>query len=82
MDIRQLLEQWIVAIHPPYRHFAFAAMPAANSFLMHHLKDNCFGYHFRFGASGKTMFYVGNLTDQVDEMDSVDRVNVLALRPQ
>ncbi len=46
---------------------------------MYHLKDNCFGYHFRFHASAKTMFYVGNLTDQVDEVAPVDRVNVLAL---
>lgn len=75
------IDFWFIrtTIVRPYRHFAFAAMPAAHSFLIHHLKDNCFGYHFRFGDSGKTMFYVGNLTDQVDELDSVDRVNVLAI---
>jgi len=63
----------------PYRHVAFAAMSAANSFLLHHLKDNCFGYHFRFPASGRTMLYIGNLTDQVDELAAVDRVHMLAL---
>lgn len=63
----------------PYRHLSFAAMPAAHKFLLRHLKDNCFGYHFRFNGSGKTMFYIGNLTDQVDELAGVDRVHVLAL---
>jgi hypothetical protein len=29
----------------PCRHLAFAAMSAANKFLIYHLKDNCFGYH-------------------------------------
>jgi Beta-lactamase superfamily domain len=63
----------------PYRHLAFAAMPAAHKFLMYHLKENCFGYHFRFHGSNKTMFYIGNLTDEVDELAAVDRVNILAL---
>ena len=63
----------------PYRHLSFAAMPAAHKFLLYHLKDNCFGYHFRFNGSDKTMFYIGNLTDQVDELAGVDRVNILAL---
>jgi L-ascorbate metabolism protein UlaG (beta-lactamase superfamily) len=63
----------------PYRHLAFGAMAAANRFLLHHLKDNCFGYHFRIPDSGRTMLYIGNLTDQVDELAAVDRVHVLAL---
>jgi L-ascorbate metabolism protein UlaG (beta-lactamase superfamily) len=63
----------------PYRHLAFAAMPAAHKFLMYHLRDNCFGYHFRFNDSNKTMLYIGNLTDQVDELAPVDRVHILAL---
>jgi len=63
----------------PWRHFCFSAMPAGNKFLMHHLKDNCFGYHFRFPSSGLTLFYIGNLTDQVDELAAVERVNILAI---
>ena len=63
----------------PFRHLYFAAMPAAHKFIMYHLKDNCFGYHFRFHGSGKTMFYIGNLTDDVTELVGVDRVNILAL---
>jgi L-ascorbate metabolism protein UlaG (beta-lactamase superfamily) len=63
----------------PYRHLSFAAMLAGHKFLMYHLRDNCFGYHFRFLGSNKTMFYIGNLTEQVDELSAVDRVNVLAL---
>jgi hypothetical protein len=75
------IDFWFIrtTIVRPYRHLAFAAMPAAHKFLMYHLKDNCFGYHFRFHGSGKTMFYIGNLTDQVDELAPVNRVNVLAL---
>jgi hypothetical protein len=63
----------------PFRHLAFAAVPAGHKFLIHHLKDNCFSYHFRFHGSNKTMLYFGNLTDQVDELAAVDRVNVLTL---
>jgi hypothetical protein len=75
------LDFWFIrtTIIRPYRHLAFAAMPAAHKFLMYHLKDNCFGYHFRFHGSNKTMFYIGNLTDQVDELAPVDRVHILAL---
>jgi hypothetical protein len=75
------IDFWFIrtALFRPYRHLAFAAMSAANKFLMYHLKDNCFGYHFRFHDADKTMFYIGNLTDQVDEVAAVDRVNILAL---
>jgi L-ascorbate metabolism protein UlaG (beta-lactamase superfamily) len=75
------IDLWFIrtTIIRPYRHLAFAAMPAAHKFLMHHLKDNCFGYHFRFHGSNKTMLYIGNLTDQVDELAAVDRVHILAI---
>jgi hypothetical protein len=54
------IDFWFIrtTIIRPYRHLAFAAMPAAHQFLMHHLKDNCFGNHFRFHGSNKTMFYI------------------------
>jgi L-ascorbate metabolism protein UlaG (beta-lactamase superfamily) len=75
------IDFWFIrtTIIRPYRHLAFAAMPAAHKFLMYHLKDNCFGYHFRFHGSDKTMFYIGNLTDQVDELAGLDRIDILAL---
>ena len=75
------IDFWFIrtTIIRPYRHLAFMAMPAAHKFLLHHLKDTCFGYHFRFHGSGKTMFYVGNLTDDVAELAPVDRVNILAI---
>ena len=74
------IDFWFIrtTIIRPYRHLAFMAMPAAHKFLMYHLKDNCFGYHFRFHGSGKTMFYVGNLTEDVDDV-AVDRVHILAI---
>ena len=75
------IDFWFIrtTIIRPYRHLAFMAMPAAHKFLMYHLRDNCFGYHFRFHGSNKTMFYVGNLTDQVDELAPVRRVHILAI---
>jgi hypothetical protein len=75
------IDFWFIrtTIIRPYRHLAFRAMPAAHKFLMYHLKDNCFGYHFRFHGSGKTMLYIANLTDQMDELAAVDRVHILAL---
>lgn len=75
------IDFWFIrtTIIRPYRHLGFMAMPAAHKFLMNHLRDNCFGYHFRFHGSSKSMLYIGNLTDQVDELAPVDRVHVLAL---
>jgi hypothetical protein len=63
----------------PYRHWAFGAVPAGHKFLLHHLKDNCFAYHFRFPTLDKTMLYFGNLTDQVNELSAVQHVNILAI---
>jgi hypothetical protein len=63
----------------PLKHRAFGAVPAAMAFLRYHLKENCFAYHVRFPYRDTTMLYLGNLTDEVDELKGIERVDVLAL---
>ena len=63
----------------PLRHWAFGAVPAAIAFLRYHLREKCFAYHFRFPYEDTTMLYLGNLTDQVEELRKIERVNVLAI---
>ena len=75
------IDFWFIrtTILRPFRHWSFSAMPAAHKFLLYHLRDNCFSYHFRFSSSDTTMLYFGNLTDQVDELSTINQVNVLAI---
>jgi len=63
----------------PIQHLSPGAMPTGLRWMFHHLYCNCFAFHFRFPSNGKTMLYFGNLTGQVEELDEIDRVNVLAI---
>lgn len=63
----------------PWRHGRPAALTAGLRWLTHHLYGNCFAFLFSFPPDGKTMLYFGNLTEQVDELASVERVDVLAI---
>ena len=48
-------------------------------FLFYHLKGNCFSFFFKFPPSDKTMLYFSNLTEQVDELEEIENVNVLLI---
>jgi len=63
----------------PLIHKMPATAPFGLRWLTHHLKCNCFAYLFRFPQDQKTMLYFGNLTDQVESLQKIGRVNVLAL---
>ncbi len=63
----------------PWRHAKPSAIPTGIKWLSHHLFGNCFAFHFQFPSQRKTMLYFGNLTGQVDELSSLDRVDVLAI---
>jgi hypothetical protein len=55
------------------------AVQAAFRFLLFQLKGNCFSFFFKFPLSDKTMLYFGNLTEQVDELEEIENVNVLLI---
>ena len=63
----------------PWRHWKPAAIPAGVKWMTHHVFGSCFAFHFRFPDQKRTMLYFGNLTDQVDEMGAIERVDVLAI---
>jgi hypothetical protein len=63
----------------PWLHATPSAIPAGIRWAMHHLFGNCFAFHFRFPLRGTTLLYFGNLTQQVHEMNGIDRVDVLAI---
>ena len=63
----------------PWLHATPGAVPAGIQWMTHHVFGNCFAFHFRFPPRGTTLLYFGNLTDQVDEMSGVDRVDILAI---
>ena len=63
----------------PLIHKRPATFPFGFRWLRHHLYGNCFAYLFRFPPDQKTMLYFGNLTDQVEGLRRIERVNVLAL---
>ncbi|UCD56476.1 MAG: MBL fold metallo-hydrolase [Candidatus Hydrogenedentota bacterium] len=63
----------------PWLHGAPRAVATGFKWMRHHLYGNCFAFHFRFSSAGKTMLYFGNLTGQVDELNEIERVNVLAI---
>ena len=63
----------------PVRHRRPAALAEGFRWLAHHLYGDCFSFLFQLPPEGKTMLYFGNLTEQVDELDSVERVDVLAI---
>ena len=63
----------------PLRHGRPRAYPDGVRWLTRNLRDPCFAYHFELGASGPSMLYFGNLTDDVRELQAVDSVTVLAL---
>ncbi|MCJ7773462.1 MAG: MBL fold metallo-hydrolase [Desulfobacterales bacterium] len=63
----------------PWLHRKPQVIPYGFKWLGHHLFCNCFAYHFLFPPDGKTMLYFGNLTDEVIELDHVDKVNILAI---
>ena len=60
------------------RHMSFSVTPAGIKFLMYHLKENCFAFHFEFPAVTKSMLFFGNVTDQIYGMEDVQQVDVLA----
>lgn len=62
----------------PWRHYRPQAIPFGIRWLLHHLRCNCFAFHLRF-AGGTTLLFFGNLTDSVDELADVQRVDVLAI---
>jgi L-ascorbate metabolism protein UlaG (beta-lactamase superfamily) len=63
----------------PWLHATPSAVPAGIKWMTHHVFGNCFAFHFRFPLRETTLLYFGNLTDQVDEMSGIDRVDVLAI---
>jgi hypothetical protein len=63
----------------PWKHRMPAALTAGFKWLAHHPFGNCFTFLFSYPPDGKTMLYFGNLTSQVDELSSVERVDVLAI---
>ena len=63
----------------PWVHATPSAIPTGIKWLTHHVFGNCFAFHFRFPSQGKTMLYFGNLTGQVDELDGIERVDILAI---
>jgi hypothetical protein len=63
----------------PWLHATPSAVLAGTRWLTHHLFGNCFAFHFRFPRRGTTLLYFGNLTEQVEEMSGIDRVDVLAI---
>jgi L-ascorbate metabolism protein UlaG (beta-lactamase superfamily) len=63
----------------PLIHKRPETVPFGFRWLSHHLYCNCFVYLFRFPPDQKTMLYFGNLTDQVEGLQKIERVNVLAL---
>ena len=63
----------------PWMHGLPQTIPTGIKWLTHHVFGNCFAYHFRFPSPDKTLLYFGNLTGQVDELESIERVNVLAI---
>ena len=63
----------------PWLHATPSAVPAGIKWMTHHVFGNCFAFHFRFPPRGTTLLYFGNLTEQVDEMSGIDRVDVLAI---
>ncbi len=63
----------------PWIHGRPLASVTGLKWMTHHVFGNCFAYHFRFPSEGKTMLYFGNLTDRVDGLGEVERVDVLAL---
>ena len=62
-----------------FKHWSFGVVPAGTKFLFNHLKGNCFAFHFNFLSINKTVLFLGNVTDQVYDMDDIKGVNVLAL---
>jgi len=62
-----------------FRHWSFGVTSAGTKFLFNHLKGNCFAFHFNLLSINKTMLFLGNVTDQVYDMDDIKEVNVLAL---
>lgn len=63
----------------PLVHGRPSVMPFGFRWLSHHLRGNCFAYLFRFPPDGKGMLFFGNLTDRVEGLASIERINVLAL---
>jgi L-ascorbate metabolism protein UlaG (beta-lactamase superfamily) len=63
----------------PWIHGKPLASATGLKWMTHHLFGACFAYHFRFPSENKTMLYFGNLTDRVDGLGEVERVDVLAL---
>jgi len=63
----------------PWKHMTPSAIPTGFRWLFHHVFGNCFAYLFRFPPDGATMLYFGNLTEDVRDLGSIERVNVLAI---
>jgi L-ascorbate metabolism protein UlaG (beta-lactamase superfamily) len=63
----------------PWVHATPSAVPTGIRWLTHHVRGNCFAFHFRFPRQRLTMLYFGNLTDQVDEMSEIESVDILAI---
>lgn len=63
----------------PVKHLSPGSVPTGLRWMFHHINCNCFAFHFRLPPDGKTMLYFGNLTEHVEELDKIDRVNVLAI---
>ncbi|RJP18353.1 MAG: MBL fold metallo-hydrolase [Candidatus Abyssobacteria bacterium SURF_5] len=63
----------------PWKHRKPAALADGFRWLARNLFGNCFAFLFSFPPNGGTMLYFGNLTSEVDELDSIERVDVLAI---
>ena len=72
----RLLIEWAAR---PLRHRAFGTLKAGVQWLATELYGNCFAFHFHFKKLGKTLLFLGNLTEQVNELATIERVDVLAL---
>lgn len=77
----EALDPWFMRdmLARPFRHHNIAALADGLRWLLSDLFGNCFAFHFDFEASGKSLLFLGNLTSGVDELQAIDRVDVLAL---
>lgn len=75
------VDRWFLGqmVARPVRHGRPAAVLEGVRWLTHNLRDPCFAYHVEIGRGGRSMLYFGHLTDEVDDLVGIDRVDVLAL---
>lgn len=63
----------------PWLHGKPGVTPTGFKWLASHMNCKCFGFLFKFPPEDKSMLYIGNLTDQIDELSGIDHIDVLAI---